>query len=140
MVELFAGRAVGAHPGDAAHAFADRGIEGEGEHGEPAEAFLVRHVMAGCGGAAHEDDRPDLVGRDAVLPAAPYALQRVAVDAAMPIGPLAALAYDRACPADCERRFGFGWPGAEPEFGVVAAACGLMYPVHGLSVYRRGRG
>lgn len=64
MVELFAGRAVGAHPGDAAHAFADRGIEGEGEHGEPAEAFLVRHVMAGCGGAAHEDDRPDLVGRD----------------------------------------------------------------------------
>ena len=24
----------------------------------------------------------------------------------MPIGPLAALAYDRACPADCERRFG----------------------------------
>ena len=31
-------------------------------------------------------------------------------------------------------RFGFGWPGAEPEFGVVAAACGLMYPVHGLSV------
>lgn len=52
----------------------------------------------------------------------------------MPIGPLAALAYDRACPADCERRFGFGWPGAEPEFGVVAAACGLMYPVHGLSV------
>ena len=27
MVELFAGRAVGAHPGDAAHAFADRGIE-----------------------------------------------------------------------------------------------------------------